>query len=270
LPLVTLTTDIGAPYAAQIRGVLLSAVPGLRVVDLALDLAPHDLAEGAFLFEHMAAGFPAGSIHLAIVDPGVGGRRDPLAVRTSDGSTLLGPDNGLMDRLARRLGISAAVRLDPPRVARRERVGTTFDGRDLFAPAAARLALGAALEEIGARREYRPSGPAPPTRSTRGAAGRIAHIDRFGNLISDVPSAWAPVRGRAVAFQMKDGPWRPVAVVRSYESLPKGAFGLLPSSFGTLELALREDRASDGLGAHVGALLRLRWEPWSNSRGKRK
>lgn len=249
---------------------LLSVAPGVRVVDLALDLAPHDLAEGAFLLEHMAAGFPAGSIHLAIIDPGVGGRRDPLAVRTSDGSTLLGPDNGLMDRLALRLGVSAAVRLDPLRVALRERVGTTFDGRDLFAPAAARLALGAALEEIGARREYRPSGPPRPTRSTRGAMGRILHIDRFGNLISDVPSAWLPVRGRVVVFRLGDEPWRPAAVVRHYESLPKGAFGLLPSSFGTLELALREDRASDGLGARVGALLRLRWDPGSTSRAKRK
>jgi S-adenosyl-L-methionine hydrolase (adenosine-forming) len=269
-PLVTLTTDVGSAYAAQIRAVLLTADPSLRIVDLAVDLAPHDIAEASFLLEHMAYRFPPGSIHLAIVDPGVGSRRDPIAVRTRDWSTLIGPDNGLLDRLATRLGVTSAVRLDAEKVAVRPRVGATFDGRDLFAPAASAVARGRSLRSLGSPRTYRPAIPVAPVQTARGAEGHLVHVDRFGNLITDLPSEWSPAPAGTARWRVDGGPWRAATAVRNYESLAPGEFGLLPSSFGTLEIAVRVDRALDRVPATVGTSVELRWLPETASREKRK
>jgi S-adenosylmethionine hydrolase len=256
---VTLTTDVGAAYAAQIKAVLWSAAPPLTVVDLALDLPAHQVPEAAFLLEHMARGFPPGTVHLAIVDPGVGGRRTPLAVRTHDGSTLIGPENGLLDRLALHLGVTDAARLDPRKLGVTTRIGETFDGRDLFAPAAVALAHGRPLASVGAPHRDIPSPPEPPERRSDGASGQVVHPDRFGNLITDVPSEWVPPTARNLSVRVGGGHWRPATLSTSYEAMPPGRLGLLPSSFGTLELALREGRASGMVSAVAGTAVRLRW-----------
>ncbi|HTT26623.1 MAG TPA: SAM-dependent chlorinase/fluorinase [Thermoplasmata archaeon] len=268
-PLVTLTTDIGAAYAAQIRAVLLRRVPGAQIVDLIVDLTPHGVGEAAFLLDHLARGFPAGTIHLAVVDPGVGSRRRPLAVRTREGSSLVGPDNGLLDPLARRWGVRTAVRLQRHRFAAGPRVGATFDGRDLFAPAVAALLEGHALPSLGPRVAYRPRAPRPPVRTPDGARGRVAHVDRFGNLITDLPSGWAPARAGTSEIRLGAAPWRPIARVRHYAALPPGGVGVLPSSFGTLEIAVREGRGSERLGAAVGDPVGLRWRVRRAPRAKR-
>ncbi|MCI4323854.1 MAG: SAM-dependent chlorinase/fluorinase, partial [Thermoplasmata archaeon] len=104
-PVVTLSTDAGSLYAAQVKGVVLSTAPGLQVVDLDLQLPPFDIVGAAFAVRAMGERFPPGTVHLVIVDPGVGGGRAPIAIRTEDGSFLVGPDNGILDLLARSLGI---------------------------------------------------------------------------------------------------------------------------------------------------------------------
>ena len=111
--LVTLTTDVGAAYAAQMKGVLARALPPGTVVDLVLDLRPHAIEEAAFLLRHMAPTFPPGTVHVAVVDPGVGGRRAPIAVACREGSFLVGPDNGVLGPLAEVLGVRRVVRLEP-------------------------------------------------------------------------------------------------------------------------------------------------------------
>ena len=259
IPLVTLTTDVGSVYAAQMKAVLYHYVPPGHVVDLADDLAAHDVVEGAFLLRQMAAGFPPGTVHLAIVDPGVGGRRAPLAVRCSDGSLLVGPDNGLLAPLAKRLGTPKAFELERSQLRlTRSSISPTFEGRDLFAPAAGLLATGTRVETVARPHALGPLALPKPRRSVHGFAGEILHIDRFGNLISNVPTPWIGAHTGAVAVQL--GARRAVRLprVRTYEELPAGSLGVVGSSFGTLEVSARESSAADRLGARLHQLLRFR------------
>jgi len=254
--LVTLTSDLGAPYAAQVKAVLARSIDPARVVELTHDLPAHGVHEAAFVLRAMATGFPAGTVHLAIVDPGVGGRRAPLAIACADGSRLVGPDNGLLYPLAEALGRPRAFRLEPERVGGSPRVGTTFDGRDLFAPAAARLARGVDPARLGT-----PAAPTvyrvpKPSRTNDGGNGEVVHVDRFGNLITNLPTAWVPAGRRTVTVRVARRPLR-LPWASSYESLGRGRLGALGSSFGTIEVAVGEGSAARRLRARVGARVTL-------------
>lgn len=264
--LITLTSDIGSAYAAQMKAVLAHRLLPGNVVDLAHDLRPHAVGEAAFLLRAMAGGFPPGTVHVAVVDPGVGGRRAPIAIECGDGSTLVGPDNGVLWPLATLLGRPKAYRIDPEKLGSGERVGTTFDGRDLFAPTAARLALGVRASRLG--RPIRPRPYSVPTaRATPwGARGEVLHTDRFGNLITDVPTDWLPESTSRATVRVDRTRPRTVPVARSYETLGPGRAGLLGSSFGLLEVAVREGSAARRFGAGTGSRVELRWP--SGSRGR--
>ncbi|MCI4346391.1 MAG: SAM-dependent chlorinase/fluorinase [Thermoplasmata archaeon] len=263
--LVTLSTDLGWAYAAQIKGVLCSSLPPGSVVDLAHDLPAGNILSSAFLLHSMARRFPAGSVHLAVVDPGVGGERAPVAVRCRDGTQLVGPDNGLLSLLAEELGVEKAVRLRP---ITPDRVGATFDGRDLFAPVAARLASGEPLERFGTPHTLQRL--ALPRALRRGgvASGAILWVDPFGNLITNLPSNWVPPEARTVLISVGRSPPRAVRVAPVYENLAAGELGLLPSSFGSLELAVRDDSASNRLGATGGEPVSLA-RATTNARARR-
>ena len=250
---------MGSAYAAQMKAVLSRSLDPGRVVDLAHDLPAHGVAEAAFVVRAMASGFPAGTVHVVVVDPGVGGRRAPILLATRDGSLLLGPDNGVLYPLAERLGVGRAYRIEPERLGARGRVGTTFDGRDLFAPAAAALANGRRPEELG--RLYRPhrySIP-EPHRTPRGAAGEVVHVDRFGNLITNVPADWVPSGVRTVDLRVGPARGGRLPFTSSYEALGRGRSGLLGSSFGTVEVAVGEGRADRRYRARVGAGVHIAW-----------
>jgi S-adenosyl-L-methionine hydrolase (adenosine-forming) len=256
--LVTLSSDVGAAYAAQMKAVLLRELPPERVVDLAHDLRPHEVVEAAFVVRAMAERFPAGTVHVVVVDPGVGGRRAPLAVACADGSFVVGPDNGVLVPLVQALGGGVAYRLDPGQLEAPARVGTTFDGRDLFAPAAARLARGAPIERLGRRaRLSRPAATAP-RRLPGGAVGRVVHADRFGNLVTDVPRAWLPARPGVVSVRVGRRRLR-LTWVESYEAGAARRLVVLGSSFGTVEIAAPSGRAEDRLGASTGAPVVFAW-----------
>jgi S-adenosylmethionine hydrolase len=255
---VTLTSDIGPVYAAQMKGVLLQYLDPGRIVELADDLPAHRVAEAAFLLRHMAAGFPRGTVHVAVVDPGVGGARAPVAVRCRDGSHLVGPDNGVLYPLARHLGVSKVVRLSPERIRPGATVSPTFEGRDLFAPAAGRIALGTPIARLGRAWELAPL-ELPEARQLDGRAdGEVVHVDRFGNLITNVPTPWAPPAGTDVRVRV-GGRTRRLQRARTYEDLPVRGVGLLGSSFGTLEVSVREGRAADRLGAGVSDAVEFWW-----------
>ncbi len=267
--LVTLSSDVGAAYAAQMKAVLAERLPPGRCVDLAHDLRAHDIPEAAFVVRAMAERFPAGTVHLVVVDPGVGGSRAPIVIACRDGSRLVGPDNGVLAPLAESLGGGTAYRLDPARLGVHERVGTTFDGRDLFAPAAALLAAGRSPSSLGTRTTLTPAGGAAPRRTAEGAQGTVAHVDRFGNLISDVPSRWLPTTASRVLVRL-GRTRRPLPVVRSYEAAGPGRLAVLRSSFGRLEIARSGGRAAEGLGARVGTRLEFRWRATHDARRRRK
>jgi len=256
---VTLTSDLGWAYAAQVKGALLRACPTVPLVDLTHELPRHRISEAAFVLRAMASSFPPGTIHVAVVDPGVGGQRAPIAIRCAEGSVLVGPDNGVLAPLAQTLGRPRAYRLDPRRIEPRGRVGTTFDGRDLFAPAAARIARGEPLESLGTPSPFQDRRLPTAVRTAGRATGEVVHVDHFGNLISNVPSGWIPAR--ATALSVSVGHRRTVRVpwVRSYESLGRGRLGTLGSSFGAAEVAVAEGSAATRLRARSGSPLEFRW-----------
>jgi S-adenosyl-L-methionine hydrolase (adenosine-forming) len=256
--IVTLSTDIGSEYAAQIKGVLLSAAPEATVVDLSLDLPAHRIMEAAFLVLHMARGFPSGTIHLVVVDPGVGGERAPLAVRCRESRWLVGPDNGTLVPLGEALGVEEVVRIDPNRL-HVPRVSATFEGRDVFAWAAAALANGAAGPEIGGPAALSAFALPTATRTPRGAHGAVVHIDRFGNVITNVPTDWGPDPGASCRVQFGRRPRRSLRRVRTYADLPKGGAGIIGSSFGLLEVSAREQPMAERWTIRPGDSVRFEW-----------
>ncbi|HTT72916.1 MAG TPA: SAM-dependent chlorinase/fluorinase [Thermoplasmata archaeon] len=259
VPLVTLTTDIGAAYAAQMKAVLARLLPPGHVVDLAHDLPPHAIAEAAFLLRAMAVGFPAGTVHVAVVDPGVGSARAPIVVRCRDGSVLVGPDNGVLDPLARALGDGRTYRIAPERLATPPRVGATFDGRDVFAWAAGAIALGRPASALGPGQTRRRLELPRPRRRPHGADGEVLHADRFGNLVSNVPTDWLPHGARTVRVTVGRAPARSLRVVTHYAALGAGRLGVVGSSFGLLELARSGASAAARLRAGAGTPVRFRW-----------
>jgi S-adenosyl-L-methionine hydrolase (adenosine-forming) len=256
--LVTLSSDLGSAYAAQMKAVLARASLAGQLVDLSHDLRPHDVREAAFVVRAMAERFPAGSVHVVVVDPGVGGARAPVAVACRDGSVVIGPDNGVLVPLTEALGCGTAYRLDPDRLRAAPRVGTTFDGRDVFAPAAARIASGVAPSRLGSPTRLHPAREVPPRRTERGADGSVVHIDRFGNVVTDVPSRWVDRRSLAVDLRL-GRTVRRLPLVASYEEAGRGRLVVLGSSFGSLEVALARGRAADRLRVRVGARVRFAW-----------
>ncbi|HUJ78618.1 MAG TPA: SAM-dependent chlorinase/fluorinase [Thermoplasmata archaeon] len=267
--LVTLTTDIGWAYAAQMKGVLHTLAPGVPVVDLAHDLPAHGVREAAFLLRQMAGTFPPGSVHVAVVDPGVGGRRRPIAIECVDGTLLVGPDNGVLTPLAQARRVRSIRAVRPGAVGLgADEVSATFEGRDLFARAAALLARGTPIERLGpAVGSIAPSPLVPPRPRPHGADGTIVHVDRFGNLVSDVPAAWLPEGVPMLDVRIGGRRAPRLSRRRTYEEFgPPGSLGLLGSSFGTVEVAAREASAARSLGASAGDALRLDWPPPSRRR----
>lgn len=266
--LVTLTTDVGWAYAAQMKAVLTTRIGADRIVDLAHDLPPHAIREAAFLFRAMAERFPSGSVHVCVVDPGVGGRRIPVAVQCAEGSLLVGPDNGVLSLLAERWGIRRVVRLDPIRVGVRDRSGATFEGRDLFAPAAARLASGEPIGRLGEpARLTRVSIPRVTVRSGR-VAGEVLHADRFGNLITNIPRATLMALPERVRLRVGRRAAGTVAKVGTYEDLAPGETGVLLSSFGLAEVGVALGSAATRWKARPGDRVTL--APPPRPRGPRQ
>jgi S-adenosylmethionine hydrolase len=186
-PVVTLLTDFGSSdaFVGVMKGVILGICPRARVVDLCHEVPPQDLETAAFLLDTAYRYFPPGAIHLAVVDPGVGGERRAVAVQAAD-YFFVAPDNGLLSYVLEAGEPKAAVAITNPAVMLHP-VSRTFHGRDLFAPAAAHLAAGMALEELGppvtGLRRFEVSRPAL-TRDRIEA--HVIHCDRFGNAITDL------------------------------------------------------------------------------------
>lgn len=241
MPIVTLTTDFGEEdgYVGAMKGVLLARAPGVTLVDITHAVPRHDIAAAANALADAAPCFPPATVHLAVVDPGVGTARAPVVV-VAGGQLFVGPDNGLFDLAAP--APEAAYAIAQPD-AGQGALSATFHGRDLFAPAAARLALGAAPESAGP-----PVALAGHLALARG--NRVVHVDRFGNLVTDIaaPPARATVRiaGRTIA-----------GVSHTYQSVAPGELVAYVGSRGTLEIAVREGSAAALLGAGRGAAVEV-------------
>jgi len=242
------------------KAVLARSLDPGRIVELAHDLPAHNVWEAAFVVSAMGIGFPPGTVHVVVVDPGVGGRRAPIAIACRESSRVVGPDNGVLYPLAQALGIGTAYRIQPDRLRpNRPRVGTTFDGRDIFAPAAAALATGQRPSSLGPRVTPCRLEIPEAQRTPGGSSGEIVHIDHFGNLISNIPANWVPRRSRVLDVRVGSARARRLPWATSYEAFGLGMPGVLGSSFGTIEVAVAQGRAADRFHARVGSSVRVRW-----------
>jgi hypothetical protein len=258
LSLITLTTDFGLAdsYAAIMKGVILGIAPFARIVDVTHQIEPQAVRQAALALQAAVPYFPPHTIHVAVVDPGVGSTRRPIAVRTPQG-IFVGPDNGLFSTFLtdHPAGSIAVLQLDRPAYWL-PTVSRTFHGRDIFAPVAAHLATGVSFEALGTAVDDPILLPASQrNRLPDGTlAGQIVAVDRFGNLISDLPEAWLAGRRWMVSCAGVDiaGP------SETYASVAPGELVALISSLSTLEIALREGSAAARLRAAVGEPIQAR------------
>jgi S-adenosylmethionine hydrolase len=246
--IVTLLTDFGDAdgFVGAMRGVLLGRAPGAVLADIAHHVPPGDVAKAARVLRRAAPCFPAGTIHLVVVDPGVGSARRPLALRAG-GHTFVGPDNGVLIDAAESLGGVEAARALTERSLWRGPPSSTFHGRDVFAPVAGALAAGVPFERVGPPVDdlVRPHAPAPAPDAEGVWRGRVVEVDRYGNLITDLPPLPGPLR-LELAGAVVEGP------SAAYADVVPGALVLVVGSEGTLEVAVRDDSAAARLGAHAG------------------
>ncbi len=249
---ITITTDFGhkGPFIGTMKGVMLTRNPAATIVDLTHETLVHWPAEAGFWIAHSYRYFPAGTVHVAVVDPGVGTERDIIAL-VRDGHAFLAPDNGLLAPLAQ--GEGTVFRLDMEHL---ERFGidapsATFHGRDIFAPLAAALAAGHCRpEDLGPEvSEIVPSWLEEPAVTEQRVAGVVITVDHFGNLITNIDAGLVS-RFSCPVVQVAN---RSVPLRRTYGDVPPGEYLALVNSFGVVEVARAERSAAEGLGMGRGA-----------------
>ncbi len=251
LPVITLTTDFGLEdaYVAAMKGVILTICPQATLVDVSHEVRPQAVRQAAYLLSTVVPYFPPGTVHLVVVDPGVGTQRRAIAVQTGR-ATYVAPDNGVLEMALAGDEALSAVELAEGHY-RLPEVSATFHGRDVFAPAAAHLACGRSLAEMG---------PAVPLAEVyRLAPARqpeVLHVDRFGNLITSyrVPAGQARL---AVTV----GGVRLAGPARTYADVEPGELLAYVGSSGYLEIAVREGSAAQRLGAGPGTPVQVQALP---------
>lgn len=247
--IVTLTTDFGlaGPYVAEMKGALLSRAPGATVVDITHALPAHDIAAGAFVMARACGWFPAGTVHIGVVDPGVGTARRGLVARGPD-HIFVGPDNGLFTLLADAGKITSWWEIETGSFAFRP--SATFHGRDLFVPVAAALLAGMPSSHTGPPLHDPVRLPLPaPQRKGATVTARVLDVDTFGNVTTNLRKD-DPVLAGAGAPDLADAPGTPI--VRTYAEGPAGRPFLLWGSADYLEIACDRSSAAARLGLAPG------------------
>jgi hypothetical protein len=255
--ILTLTTDFGTRdgFSAQMKGVILGINPRVLVIDVTHEIEPFAVLEGALVLKGISRYFPPGTVHIAVVDPGVGSSRKGIAIRSED-RLYVGPDNGLFSFLIR--GDKA------PEIRELQNESyflpnphPSFHGRDIFAPVAAHLTLGAPFESVGSIVSEPMTLPMPQVRRTsREVEGEVIYVDRFGNLTSNIDATFItrPARIVEVAGLRIQG------VNRFFSEVPEGTPLALINSFGFLEIAVNRGNACQRLGIKPGDRVKVKWE----------
>jgi S-adenosyl-L-methionine hydrolase (adenosine-forming) len=250
MSLITLLTDFGTSdsYVAEVKGLLLAAAPDATLVDVTHSVQPGDVRAAAYLMGRVWHRFPPGTIHLAVVDPGVGTDRAALALATH-GHSFVGPDNGIFSFVLRDAEVQI-VSLPTP-----DGASATFHGRDLFGPAAAALASGVPLARLGdpfARMPVRLA-YAEPRYEGKSVVGQVVYVDRFGTLVTNLTSDLVPAYASVEVEGLEVGPLR-----RTFGDVPTGGLVAYVGSGGQVEIAVRDGSASRRLGMGVGGRVRAR------------
>jgi S-adenosylmethionine hydrolase len=262
-PIITLTTDFGQTdsYVGAMKGVILDICPQARLVDISHGIRPQSLQQAAYVLATAVPYFPRGTVHLVVVDPGVGSARRPVAVQT-ERATYVAPDNGLLGLVLDQAPARLAIQLTGARY-RLPMVSATFHGRDVFAPAAAYLASGIDPGVMG--------DPVPlsdlvtlPTLRPRPLPGgvwqgEILNVDHFGNLVTNLrlPATDAQHLASAPQFAVVVGGERLAGLSRTFADVEPGELVAYAGSGGYLEIAVREGSAATRLGVDIGDRIRF-------------
>jgi S-adenosylmethionine hydrolase len=259
--MITLLTDFGTDdgYVAQMKGVMLGIAPEVTIVDVTHAVPPQDVRRAALILDEVVEAFPPGTVHVVVVDPGVGSARALVGAEAAD-QRFLAPDNGVLSCVFARHPPRRIHRLTAERF-RRTPVSSTFHGRDLFAPAAASLSRGTDLSEFGpslAATDLVNLAIPRPRRAGRTWIGEVIAVDRFGNLITNLTAAeLAEGAAQPVAARVTIGTATIEGVSRFYaERGPGELLGLIGSS-GRLEVAVNGGSAAQRLGLGVGAAVQV-------------
>jgi len=262
---ITLTTDFGLAdsYVGAIKGVILSIAPDARLVDITHDVSPQNIHQAAYIVQTFYGYYPPGTIHMAIVDPGVGSERGAIALGTPS-AIFVAPDNGVLtyvwrDSLAR-WGPEACQVIE---LAERRfwlpQISSTFHGRDIFAPVAAHLARGAPLQALGPRRPrlLEADLEQPAVGRTGGLVGRIIQVDHFGNCNTNITPQHLEQAGLREHLVVQIIDQRIAGLRRIFADVPVGALIALIGSSDRLELAVRNGSAAQTLGVGIGDSVRV-------------
>jgi S-adenosylmethionine hydrolase len=257
--LITLTTDFGYQdsFVGVMKGIVAGINPQARVIDISHGIPAHDVMAAALTLQHSVGYFPAGTIHVAVVDPGVGSTRRPLLIECG-GNYFIGPDNGVLS-LATGDSTPARVVQLANSAYQRKPTSSTFHGRDIFAPAAAHLSLGVSPAAFGEMLDDFVKLAVPRSvRRERSIEGEIVYIDNFGNLCTNVrEDDLAGLPANRITIVLGAATIRGLA--ENYASVPEAEFVAVLNSWGKLEIAAYKDNAQKRTGAKIGDRIEVFW-----------
>ncbi|HWB84945.1 MAG TPA: SAM-dependent chlorinase/fluorinase [Bryobacteraceae bacterium] len=256
-PILTLTTDFGVSdhYVGTMKGVILGICPQAQIVDISHDVKPYEIAEGAYLIAQAYPHFPKKTVHVVVVDPGVGTSRRPILVEAA-GQIFIGPDNGVLSMVYTRE--KHKIRLISNSRYFHKPVSQTFHGRDIFSPSAAHVAAGVPPARMGKLiQDYlRPAFDKPFHTGKRTWTGRILRIDRFGNIVTNFrASDYGDLGTRTFALSI--GPRQICVLARSYAECGAGEVFAIVGSSGYLEISVNQGSAAKAVGCETGAPVEL-------------
>ena len=255
--IISLLTDFGTQdgFVGIMKGVILGINPSASIVDLSHEVPPQDILTGALILRSAVAFFPSRTIHVVVIDPGVGSGRRAIMVETAT-ALLVGPDNGVLSLAAPPDSVQRIIHLTN-RQYFLPHVSQTFHGRDVFAPVAAHVSRGVPLEECGPSVTSMEQLTLPTVeRATTQVAGCVIAIDRFGNLVTNITATDLlpfPMERLSVSI----GPVQIYSLASTYASVPVGAVTALINSWGFLEIAVRNGSAAQQLGVQRGSLVTI-------------
>jgi S-adenosylmethionine hydrolase len=258
--IITLTTDfgVGSRYVAAMKGVILTINPHAQIIDLSHAVPARDIRAGAIAVAETACWFPPGSIHIVVVDPGVGSKRRVIYAEIC-GHHFIAPDNGVLSRLAAAQRPAKIVCVEEPKYWQPE-VSRTFHGRDIMAPVAARLSMGLAPELLGPLQTQFVELPwAEAQQVPNRIDGEVIEVDSFGNLVTNITQAMLEnvPRGDSVIITCDEHETQ--GIFATFSDQPPMTFMAHVGSTGRLELAIVDENASAMLGVRVGAPVRVSW-----------
>ncbi len=259
--IITLTTDFGegSPYVAAMKGAILSIFPEARIVDLSHSVPPQDIPQAAAVLHDVAPVFPPGTLHVVVVDPGVGTARKILYAEIGEQRYLF-PDNGVLGSLDKNAEIRVIFKVENPEFWRHP-VSNTFHGRDIMAPVAARLAMGLAPEKLGEpATEITPLHTSAPRVEGNRIIGTVRSVDSFGNLITNIHHEHFVGRATDSSVCIIVDIYETYGLYRAYADMPEGALIALIGSNGYMELALVGGNAAKQLGVKTGHPVTVAWD----------